>query len=71
MWCVRQRDVDVEASRSGRLRHAGYVEPIEFLLDPARDVAHAIEARAFAWIEIDGDIVRVQRIRDAGEPGVL
>ena len=67
----RQRNVDVQAARAGRLREAGTPSDVQLVADPARDVEHAGERRAVGRIEIDRDVVGVERRLHAREPRVL
>ena len=68
---LREREVDVQPARSGRFRHAGDAQPIELVLDVARDVQHVVEAGAVTGIEIDRRVVLRQRIGHARKPRVL
>ena len=67
----RQRNVDVQAARSRRLRESRDAERVQLVAHPARHVEHRGERRAVGRIEIDCGVVGVERRLHAREPRVL
>ena len=57
--------------RARRLRHRRDLQRVELVADPARDVEHLRERRVVARIEIERDVVGVERRLHAREPRVL
>ena len=57
--------------RARRLRHGRHLQRVQLVADPSRDVQHPRERRVVVRIEIERDVVGLERRLHAREPRVL